>query len=115
MIAVPFCFTGLAPPAFTAPCRNQTGDFAQANGKCCALLFCSKNGEIEAGAVSSSDDFVAPLTFLHYTSGYSGRRSMTSERIGFAASRGDISGSRIGQSIASVGSFQAMPTSAEGS
>ena len=33
VIAVPFCLTGLAPPAFTAPCRNQTGDCAGTNRK----------------------------------------------------------------------------------
>src|SRR5262245_23724594 len=26
---MPLCPTGLAPPAFTAPCRNQTGDVPQ--------------------------------------------------------------------------------------
>jgi hypothetical protein len=26
VIAMPLCLTGLAPPAFTAPCRNQTSD-----------------------------------------------------------------------------------------
>ena len=36
VIAVPLCSTGLAPPAFTAPCRNQTGDSQSDNGKQCA-------------------------------------------------------------------------------
>jgi len=26
VIAMPLCSTGLAPPAFTAPCRNQTSE-----------------------------------------------------------------------------------------
>jgi hypothetical protein len=36
VIAMPLCSTGLAPPAFTAPCRNQTGDSPADNRKRCA-------------------------------------------------------------------------------
>jgi hypothetical protein len=37
VIAMPPCSTGLAPPAFTAPCRNQTSDCIPLQGKRCAL------------------------------------------------------------------------------
>ena len=33
IIAVPPCSIGLAPPAFTAPCRNQTDERTQSNRK----------------------------------------------------------------------------------
>src|SRR5215510_14370025 len=46
VIAMPPCFTGLAPPAFTAPCRNQTSDCAAYRGKGRARLIPSENGEI---------------------------------------------------------------------
>ena len=45
VIAMPLCSTDLAPPAFTAPCRNQISDCAHSirNGR--ARSISSKNGE----------------------------------------------------------------------
>src|SRR5262249_57998269 len=43
VIAMPPCSAGLAPPAFTAPCRNQTSDCARLRGKRRACAFSAKN------------------------------------------------------------------------
>src|SRR6185295_13960780 len=52
VIAMPPCSTGLAPPAFTAPCRNQTSEPAPIKGKRCTCLFffenCMNRGDCRA-------------------------------------------------------------------
>ena len=52
VIAMPLCSTGLAPPAFTAPCRNQTSDGARRRGKRRACVISSEKAKIGAGGRS---------------------------------------------------------------
>src|SRR5262245_65155441 len=46
VIAMPPCSTDLAPPAFTAPCRNQISDCAPPNRKRRARVNSLENREI---------------------------------------------------------------------
>ena len=45
---MPLCLTDLAPPAFTAPCRNQISEPASLKGKRCASRISSRNPGISA-------------------------------------------------------------------
>jgi hypothetical protein len=44
VIAIPLCPADLAPPAFTAPCRNQINEPASRKGKWHAYPIYSENG-----------------------------------------------------------------------
>ena len=56
VIAMPPCSTGLAPPAFTAPCRNQTSEPVPLKGKRHARLFCFENRMIPWGEGRAGPD-----------------------------------------------------------
>src|SRR5262249_36610738 len=46
VIAMPLCLTDLAPPAFTAPCRNQTSDCRTMKRQAtCPVLFLEKRAD----------------------------------------------------------------------
>src|SRR3954462_5747825 len=62
VIAMPLCSTGLAPPAFTAPCRNQTSDCAPLRGKRCARRFFEEIRRYADVAGAAAHDCVAVLT-----------------------------------------------------
>ena len=64
MIAVPLCSTGLAPPAFTAPCRNQTGDSYSDNGKQCARTMSLEISSFCGRAMRTAYEIVGSLTNL---------------------------------------------------
>src|SRR5919201_1429449 len=64
VIAMPFCSTGLAPPAFTAPCRNQTGDSVMTMARRVPACDCEKASVSAAQLASIANEFVVPLTKL---------------------------------------------------
>src|SRR5262245_38890833 len=64
VIAMPLCLTDLAPPAFTAPCRNQINERCHLLSQGTYRLFSSENRVFRWLWRAGSDDFVARLTVL---------------------------------------------------
>jgi hypothetical protein len=62
--SVPPCFTGLAPPAFTAPCRNQTSDPPCAIASGVPIEITGKSAVFPDSWGAGNDNFVAPITEL---------------------------------------------------
>jgi hypothetical protein len=77
VIAMPFCLVGLAPPAFTAPCRNQTNEPAALKGKRYAGWFIRKTG----GSVGLASGGLTTLaTILRICRSHAGYENKPGER-----------------------------------
>src|SRR5262249_16686764 len=64
VIAMPLCLADPAPPAFTAPCRNQISDFGACKGKRCTRRICGEIAHFARRARGARDGFVDPVTDL---------------------------------------------------
>jgi hypothetical protein len=64
IIAVPFCLTGLAPPAFTAPCRNQTSDLPLLEATCVPACFPRKTARSGGSRRAGLTPLVGAVTSL---------------------------------------------------
>jgi len=70
VIAMPLCLADLAPPAFTAPCRNQINELASLKGKRRASRVSSENSGI-AAAGSTSAPRLCPRSYNSVSGGIS--------------------------------------------
>jgi hypothetical protein len=120
VITMPLRLVDLAPPAFTAPCRNQIGelwrsqsqrvyrDVSKEIGRFGVHIECGGNEFCQRPYRSVGEVFEsAPFQ--------GGKFSRSSAKGGWRRSRSDNTGWSIGQAIPNAGSFHMSPLSSRGS